>query len=72
MLHRAQPGTPLRASRPARYRPRQAGVKPLNPDHERYSHCSDGDSKPPLSAQVCDDDVLPAGDGGFLGLATDH
>lgn len=47
-------------------------LHPLNSDYDLYSHGADGDSKPPLTAKVSRDDIIRAGNGGFLGIASDH
>lgn len=42
---------------------------PINSDYDLYSPGVDGDSKPPLTAKPSRDDIVRAGDGGFIGLA---
>ena len=42
---------------------------PINSDYDLYSIGADGDSRPPLTAQPSQDDVVRAGDGGFVGRA---
>ena len=44
---------------------------PLNSTYDLYSMGADGDSKGPLTAKASRDDVLRAGDGSFVGLASD-
>ena len=44
---------------------------PLNSDFDLYSMGRDGDTRPPLTARVSRDDVLRAGDGGYIGLASE-
>ena len=44
---------------------------PLNSAYDLYSMGADGDSKGPLTAKASRDDVLRAGDGAFVGLASD-
>jgi general secretion pathway protein G len=44
---------------------------PLNSDYDLYSMGKDGDSRPPLTAQMSRDDIVRASDGAFVGLASD-
>ena len=44
---------------------------PLNSTYDLYSMGRDGKSQTPLTAQASWDDVVRAGDGAFVGLATD-
>ena len=44
---------------------------PLNTTYDLYSMGPDGESKGPLSAKASRDDVLRAGDGSFVGLASE-
>jgi general secretion pathway protein G len=44
---------------------------PINSDYDLYSLGADGDSRPPLTAPPSRDDIVRAGDGGFVGLAED-
>jgi general secretion pathway protein G len=44
---------------------------PINSDYDLYSMGKDGSSVPPLTAKVSRDDVVRAGNGGFVGLASD-
>jgi general secretion pathway protein G len=46
-------------------------LKPLNTDYDLYSIGSDGATKPALSTQVSQDDIVRAVDGAFIGLAAD-
>lgn len=45
---------------------------PLNSDYDLYSMGADGRSQMPLTASVSRDDIVRAGNGAFVGLATDH
>ena len=45
---------------------------PINSDYDLYSPGLDGSSKPPLTAQPSKDDIVRAGDGGFVGLADQY
>lgn len=45
---------------------------PLNSDYDLYSKGKDGQSQPPLTAQVSRDDIVRASDGGFVGLASEY
>lgn len=47
-------------------------LNPLNSDYDLYSMGADGDTKPPLTAKPSHDDLVRAGNGGFLGVATEH
>jgi general secretion pathway protein G len=44
---------------------------PLNTDYDLYSMGEDGISKLPLTAKASRDDILRAGNGGFIGSAED-
>ena len=44
---------------------------PINSDYDLYSMGRDGRSVPPLTASVSRDDIVRAGNGGFVGLASD-
>jgi general secretion pathway protein G len=44
---------------------------PINSDYDLYSLGEDGGSRPPLTARPSRDDIVRAGDGGFVGLAED-
>lgn len=45
---------------------------PLNSDYDLYSMGPDGQSKPPLTAAASQDDIVRAGNGSFVGVATDY
>ncbi len=45
---------------------------PLNSDYDLYSKGLDGQTKPPLNAAVSKDDVVRAGDGAYVGLASEY
>lgn len=45
---------------------------PLNTDYDLYSTGEDGQSQPPLTARVSQDDIIRANNGGFVGLATNY
>jgi general secretion pathway protein G len=45
---------------------------PLNSDYDLYSKGRDGKSQKPLTAAASRDDVVRAGNGTFVGVATDH
>lgn len=45
---------------------------PINSNFDLYSMGKDGQSVPPLTAPVSQDDVIWANDGGFIGLASDY
>lgn len=42
---------------------------PINSDYDLYSMGEDGGTRPPLTARPSRDDIVRAGDGGFVGLA---
>lgn len=46
-------------------------LNPINSDFDLYSVGPDGESRPPLTARPSQDDIVRAGNGGFLGLAED-
>jgi general secretion pathway protein G len=46
-------------------------LSPLNTDYDLYSLGKDGESKTPLTVAVSRDDIVRAGNGGFVGLAED-
>ncbi|MFQ5848367.1 MAG: prepilin-type N-terminal cleavage/methylation domain-containing protein [Candidatus Methylomirabilales bacterium] len=46
-------------------------LKPINSDYDLYSKGSDGQSKESLNAKESWDDIVRAGDGGFIGLASE-
>lgn len=45
---------------------------PLNSDYDLYSMGPDGLSRPPLTAAASRDDIIRAGNGSFVGVATDY
>ena len=45
---------------------------PINRDYDLYSMGKDGLSISPLTATASKDDIVRAGNGGYLGLAEDH
>lgn len=45
---------------------------PLNSDFDLYSKGKDGESDPPLTADVSLDDILRANDGAYFGLASEY
>jgi len=51
---------------------RDRNLKPINSDYDLFSAGKDGDFKPPLNAKASRDDIVPASDGQFVGLAEDY
>lgn len=47
-------------------------LNPLNSDYDLYSVGKNLDSRLPLTTPVSRDDIVRAGNGGFIGLAEDH
>ncbi len=45
---------------------------PLNSDFDLWSMGPDGESRPPLTAKASRDDIIRAGDGRYIGLATGY
>jgi general secretion pathway protein G len=45
---------------------------PINTQYDLYSMGADGQSKPPLTAAVSQDDVILANDGNYIGLASNY
>ncbi len=45
---------------------------PLNSDYDLYSMGEDGKTATPLTAKASRDDIVRAGNGGFIGLAADY
>lgn len=45
---------------------------PLNSDYDLYSAGKDGESRPPLSASMSQDDIVRANDGAYIGLASQY
>lgn len=46
-------------------------LNPINSDYDLYSAGPDGESRPPLANRRSQDDIVRAGNGGFIGLAAD-
>lgn len=47
-------------------------LNPLNSDFDLYSMGPDGNTQKQLTAAKARDDIVRAGNGGFIGLATEH
>ena len=45
---------------------------PINSDYDLYSMGADGKTATPLTAEVSQDDIVRANDGGFVGLGKDY
>lgn len=45
---------------------------PINSDYDLYSRGPDGQSRPPLTARASRDDIIRAGNGAYLGPASDY
>jgi general secretion pathway protein G len=45
---------------------------PINSQYDLYSVGADGQSKPPLTVPVSQDDVIMANDGNYIGLASNY
>lgn len=45
---------------------------PINSDYDLYSMGKDGATLPPLTAKPSRDDIVRAGDGSFIGLASEY
>lgn len=45
---------------------------PINSDYDLYSQGPDGQSRPPLRARPSRDDIVRAGNGAFIGMASDY
>jgi general secretion pathway protein G len=45
---------------------------PLNTDFDLYSPGPDGESQPPLTASPSHDDIIRAGNGAYIGLASEY
>lgn len=45
---------------------------PINTEYDLYSVGADGQTRPPLTAQVSQDDVILANDGNYIGLASKY
>ncbi len=48
------------------------GLVPINSDYDLFSTGRDGDSVPPLTGVSSRDDIVRAGNGGYVGLAEDR
>jgi len=51
---------------------RDRNMNPLNSDFDLYSMGPDGQTQKQLTAAKARDDIVRAGNGGFIGLAEDH
>ncbi len=51
---------------------RDRNLVPLNSRFDLYSMGKDGESRPPITAQVSWDDIIRANDGSFVGLASNY
>jgi general secretion pathway protein G len=51
---------------------RDRNLNPLNSDYDLYSMGADGQTQTQLTAARARDDIVRAGNGGFIGLASDH
>lgn len=51
---------------------RDRNLNPLNSDYDLYSMGPDGQTQTQLTAARARDDIVRAGNGGFIGLASDH
>lgn len=47
-------------------------LNPLNSDYDLYSMGADGQTQKQLTAAKAQDDIVRAGNGGFIGLASEH
>ncbi len=47
------------------------GMVPVNTDYDLFSMGKDGDFESPFSAALSQDDIVRAGNGGYLGMAED-
>lgn len=47
-------------------------LHPINTDFDLYSVGRDGKSRAPLTAKICQDDIIRANNGGFMGLVSDY
>ena len=45
---------------------------PINSDFDLYSEGADGTSTPPITARASRDDIIRAGEGNYIGLASDY
>ncbi len=53
-------------------RRKDKNLVPINTDFDLYSAGADGNSAAPLTAKVSQDDIVPANNGGYLGLAENY
>ncbi len=53
-------------------RRKDKSLVPVNSDSDLYSAGPDGDSKAPFTAKASHDDIVRAGNGGFVGIADDY
>ena len=51
---------------------RDRNMNPLNSDYDLYSMGPDGQTQMQLTAARAQDDIVRAGNGGFIGLASEH
>jgi len=51
---------------------RDKNLNPLNSDYDLYSKGQDGQTQKQLTAAKARDDIVRAGNGGFIGLASEH
>ncbi len=51
---------------------RDKDMNPLNSDYDLYSKGPDGETQKALTAAKAKDDIVRAGNGGFIGLASEH
>ncbi len=51
---------------------RDKNMNPLNSDYDLYSMGPDGDTAKQLTAAKATDDIVRAGNGGFIGIALEH
>lgn len=61
--------TGLKGTGPMR---KDKNLVPINTKYDLYSLGADGQSKPPLSAPVSQDDVILGNDGNYIGLASNY
>lgn len=48
------------------------GLVPVNTDYDLYSNGPDGSTVSPLTSALSRDDIVRAGNGGFVGIASDY
>ncbi len=51
---------------------RDKNMNPLNSDYDLYSKGQDGQTQKQLTAAKARDDIVRAGNGSFIGLASEH